>query len=200
MILTSFFAGVRQYFKSLFSGSTFFLFFAICFLYLFVDQIMAIRYDSKKLVKHIGVVERKYIEKEKRPGDTEGRSDSIDVLRIKFFGSIDIYSATGKIRYYDYAINVGDTLKLYTKPITSLFGNHVTDAGGSLTTHDPNHIYHLVTQKDNDVVIDFERHKEELKNTAALFGALGIIMFIIYLFSRGKEYDLDGDEQVFQKL
>ena len=177
-----------KYMKALFSGSMFLLFFAIAFLYVFFKQLYEIYYGSKNLVEHTGVVEKKLIER-KLVGvpDEDSRFDSVDFFRIKLYGNPKIYSATGKIAYYDYAILVGDTVKAYTKPINSIFGNSISDGSRTWATHDTNHIYHLVAGKDQEVVINFAVHNKNLKKTIWIVGAFAVGFLTMYLFSRRRE-------------
>jgi hypothetical protein len=191
--------GIRQYLKALVRASTFFLFFSVALLYLFVDQLMELNYNSRKLIEHRGVVEKKYIEKEFIGNHNEdSRRDSVDAIRIKLYGRPEIYSVTGRIVYYDYAIQVGDTVKLYTKPITSVFGNYVAGGSSTWTTHDPNYIYHLISEKDHSVIINFDMYKENLANTIWIFGGFGIGLFILYLFSRRSGRSSAAEEDIYR--
>jgi hypothetical protein len=155
---------------------------------------MEINFDQKRLVEHTGVVERKYIEKQMRSNDPDHRSqDSVAVFRIKVSHRPAVYIASGRIAYLDYMINVGDTLKLYTKPLTSIFGNYVSDGSGFYTTHNPNHIYHLIGP-DGSIVINFDRQKQGLMKTIWICGLCGVILFLIYLYHRPGRKNPDGED------
>lgn len=132
-----------------------------------------------ELIPHKGIVEDKSIHTEvlenKNPRTT---------VRIKLANDTSTYATSFQAQGAFNIIYVGDTVTLYTKKVTRKKGNRVTGGGSYWYSTDPNQVYHIVSSRFHEPVIDYKEYNNDLKLGAWLSLGLCIICFIWYFILR----------------
>ena len=166
-------------FRKIFSINTFILLFAFLFLFLFAGQLRETFYDIKKLKIHQGELVRKEIKMDK----DDKKEHKYIVLTLS---NQEDYIVSKSIEYVFEQLIIGDTVKLSTKPTNSIFSNFVSSETGDKiwTTNNSNEVYELISCKDNSKLIDFQKHKENLKGMLWGFPLASICFFSWFFYRR----------------
>jgi hypothetical protein len=140
----------------IFSLNTLILLGSLAFLLAAIHQWTEI-YHPNKLTLHTGIVERKWIDSERREKIYE------PILYLKLSGDTHAYKASRYISLIDRSLSIGDSIQLCTKKITSAFGNTISDEDGrrTWTTVNPDEIFQLISTRDNRPLIDAEVTRQD---------------------------------------
>ena len=176
-------------FRRIFNINTVILAFAIGSLVMTISYIIR-SYDSfNTLVRHSGVVESKHFSyhysTHRNSFTHKDEPDSNIVFNFNVSNNPECYTASRFAIGVDNLIEIGDSIEFYTKKVTSRFGNMVNDGkGNAWNTNSPNEVYHLISKKYPDPVVDFDEYKSDLRTFAWLFLFLPAICFGWYLYRR----------------
>ena len=87
------------------------------------------------------------------------------------------------VTYLHDNLKSGDSVRLYTKPVP-FYGNTVADRGAAWTSKNPHEVFHLVLLSKQDVLIDFEENKKNLRTMAWVFPILGLLLISYFFYLR----------------
>jgi hypothetical protein len=147
-------------------------------------------YDGfETLLPHRGVVESKHFSYHYSTHHNSymdrDEPDSTIVFNFKVADNPQWYTASRFAIGVDNLIEIGDSIKFYTKNVTSRFGNMVSSGnGGGWNTNSPNEVYHLVSTKYPDPVVDFDEYTSDVRTFAWLSLFFPVVLFGWYLYRR----------------
>lgn len=176
-------------FRRIFNINNIILSFAIWSL-IIISYFILKSYDSfGTLIRHSGVVESKHFSyhytTHRNSFTHKDEPDSNIVFNFKVVDNSEWYTASRLAVGVDNLIEIGDSIEFYTKKVTTRFGNMVSDGKGSFwSTNSPNEVYHMVSHKYPDAVVDFNEYKSGLKTSAWVFLFLPAGLFGWYLYRR----------------
>jgi hypothetical protein len=157
---------------------------SILLFYFFFTSLITTYDKHPTLILHEGVLEDKTDILEPKTENEHTR------IRLKLAGDTTWYTASSYYHHINDRVFTGDTVMIYTKPITSAWGNTVIDelAGQSWTTKDPNEIFQFVAKKDNDMIMSYKAYQQRGKPFVwlKLFIALVLLAFYLYKLSGKK--------------
>lgn len=144
-----------------------------------ISQALQVSDGYEKLISHKGIVENKSFVIEK-----DDKNDSLVIAKIKLFNDDTVYSVSSYAIRVLNLIEVGDSVELFSKPITSRTGNFVTNGKAVWNTQNPNELFHIVSKKYDTPIIDFNEHRDNLKNSLWGFPLGSLLFFGWYLYRR----------------
>jgi hypothetical protein len=169
---------MKSFFR-IFNITNVILLFAIGLIPYSIRNIMETFDDFNQLKPHIGVVSEKAIKKVYRE-----RNDSLTTTQIKLVNDESEYSISLSAIKVNNLVNVGDSIELYTKAITSQNGNEITDGSSFWYSKDSNQIFHVVSKIYDKPIVDFKDYNKNLKMGAWIAPILSIVCFIWYFIRR----------------
>ena len=136
--------------------------------------------------KHEGVISEKFIYTEK-----PGQKDSVRGIHLYLTNGQEFVVS----RYADALNNlllIGDSVQLYTKPVKTILGNQITNGNGrTWNTRNDREVFHLLSNRYEGPLVDFEENRRELIKTAWLFPFCSLCFLGWYLYRRsGKKSPL----------
>ncbi len=164
--------------RKIFSINTAILIFAFGFLGVGIKQVFEIFYPFKKLIHHKGIITEKSF-------FIEGfiRKDSIKAIKLILLNGEE-YTASRYIELVNNLIELGDTVDIYTKEVTSKLGNYITNGNGLVrNTKNEKEIFHLISNRYQEPLIDFYENRKNLLRTIWGF-PLGSLCFFGWYFYR----------------
>jgi len=135
--------------------------------------------DFKELIPHKGIVEDKSIATEKKEGQ-----NLITTVTFKLLNNESRYSTSFQAQGAYNIIYVGDTIELYTKKIKNKKGNEVSGGGTYWYSTDSNQVFHIVSNRYKEPVIDYKEYNKDLKLNAWASLVISIILFSWYFILR----------------
>lgn len=175
--------------RKIFNINNLILVFAIVFFSVGVYQFAESFDRFDKMLEHKGIVESKYISYKffSYAGSYRytKRQDSAPVFNFKVFGDSRWYTTSIQPEGVNNLIEAGDSIDFYTKEITSKYGNTVHNGKGRFwNTHSPNEVFHIVSNKYPDPVVDFYTYSSNLRSSSWVFPLLALIMLAWYFYRR----------------
>lgn len=168
-----------KFFKSLFSVDTIILVFAIAIIPFAVRQFIEVSEDFAQLTLHSGIV------KEKARTIDSSRNVQRTIIRLKIINDTTTYSISRYVDKVDNLIELNDSVRLYTKGVTSKFGNFITDEhGNGWNTRDKNEVFHLTSSKYSTPIVDFEEHKTSHRKIVWMWPIMSLLFFAWYFYRR----------------
>jgi len=176
-------------FRRIFNINTIILGFAIMSMVMVTHFIVRSYDDFKTLTRHSGVVESKHFSyhysTHRNSYVDRDEPDSNVVFSFKVADNSQWYTASRFAIGVDNLIEIGDSIEFFTKPVTSPLGNLASSgSGGGWNTDSPNEVYHLVSNKYPDPVINFNEYSSDLRTFSWLSLFLPAICFGWYLYRR----------------
>jgi hypothetical protein len=135
--------------------------------------------NFNELMPHKGIVEDKSIHTEESQNH-----NSITTVKIKLLNNESIYSISFQAQGVYNVIYIGDSVELYSKKVKDKKGNEVSGGGTYWYSTDSNQIFHIVSNRYKEPVVDFKKYHKDLKMNAWMPLALLIICFIWYFILR----------------
>ena len=131
------------------------------------------------LVSHKGVIEKKQM-------DTVLKENSYDLfVKIKLVENDTIYTVSQLAEGVYNILEAGDSVEIFTKPVTAGLGNVSTDGkGGAVTTRDPNAVFHLTTPRYDEPIVDYRIHNADSRTSGIVMSILSFIFFGWYWYRR----------------
>ena len=146
-----------------------------------IKQILQCFSSFNDLVKHQGVVASKDLYTEKA-----GNKDSINGIKIGLTNSEE-YVVSRYAKRLDNLLVVGDSIELYTKPVSGLFGNFITNGSGRVwNTRNAKEVFHLHSMRYEGPLVDFEEDRRALRKTAFSFPLCSLLFLGWFLYRRSK--------------
>lgn len=165
--------------KKIFSINSVILLFAIVILYIGFKQLIDSFYDFKDLRPQKGIVANKYIFTENK-----GQEDSIRSIRVILTNN-EQYVASRYTEVIDNLVQIGDTVQIFTKPITSKWGNVIANGkGDAWNTKDSAEIFHLISNKYESPLLSFDENKAELRESVWIWPVFSLCMFGWFFYRR----------------
>lgn len=176
-------------FRRIFNVNTIILGFAIMSLVMSIHFIIRSYDGFNTLIRHSGAVESKHFSyhysTHTNSYSHKEEKDSNVIFNFKVVDNAEWYTASRFAIGVDNLVEIGDSIEFYTKKVTSKFGNMVSNGKGSgWNTNSPNEVYHLVSNKYPDPVVDFNEYASDLRTFAWLFLFLPVVFFGWYLYRR----------------
>jgi hypothetical protein len=168
-----------EFFKRLFSLDTIILIFAIASIPFAVRQFIEVSDDFAQLNLHGGIIQAK--------ASTIDSSKKVQrrIIRLKILNDTTTYSISRYVDKVNNLIEVNDSVQLYTKGITSKFGNFIIDEhGNGWNTRDENEVFHLTSTKYTDPIIDFEENKTKHRKIIWIWPIMSLLFFVWYFYRR----------------
>ena len=174
-------------FRRIFNINTVILGFAIMSMVMVIHFIIRSYDGFETLVPHSGVVESKHFSYHYSTRHNfymdRDEPDSNLVFNFKVADNPQWYTASRFATGVDNLIEIGDSVEFYTRNVTSRFGNMVsTGKGGGWNTGSPNEVYHLVSNKYPDPVVNFDEYTSALRIFAWLSLFFPVVFFGWYLY------------------
>ena len=165
------------WFRKLFSINTLILIAAFCWLAFGIRQVFEIFANFNELIPHKGQIASKQIYTE-----NPGEKDSLKFIKLRFADGKE-YVVSRYVERLDNLLSVGDSAELFTKKITSAFGNQITN-GEERTWHtmDDRDVFHLVSNRYDTPLVDFGENKSNLIKTSWLFPFFSSCFFGWYFY------------------
>lgn len=178
-------------FRRIFSINTIILGFGIMSMVMVIHFIVRSYDGFGSLIRHNGVVESKHFSyhysTHRNSVTHKEEPDSNIVFNFKVADNEQWYTASRFAIGVDNLIEIGDSVEFYTRKVTSRFGNIVSNGRGSgWSTHSPNEVYHMVSNKYPDPVVDFNEYRSDLRTLAWMFLFLPFACFGWYLYRRSE--------------
>jgi hypothetical protein len=158
--------------------------FVILFLYfsrLAISALTEANLSHNRLIPHSGIIGT--IEKSSL---SEVNSYIGEEAKIQFIDDSQQYISTTSLDELMQNLQIGDTVTLFTK--NKLFGlaSFKTNSSGNSTSNNPEPalIYHMVLQKNNQILIDFKSHQEKVQVHFYHFLLLSAVFLILFFVNR----------------
>jgi hypothetical protein len=132
-----------------------------------------------RLRPHYGVVEAEWM-------DTIYGEDKFDVYtKIRLVENDTVFTAYRFASGVSNLLEPGDSVEIFTKPVTSFMGNMSgSGKGGMKNTRDPFEIFHMTSPKYTDPIINYEDHQEDMKNSFWFWFLFSFIFFGWFFYRR----------------
>lgn len=178
-----------NFFRRIFNINAIILGFAIMSMVLTIHYLIGSYEGFETLIRHTGTVESKHFSYHHSTHHNSfshrDEPDSNIVFNFKVVDNPQWYTTSRLAIGVDNLIDIGDTVEFYTKKITSRFGNMVSNGKGSgWSTDSPNEVYHIVSNKYPDPVVDFKDYSSDLKQYGWLFLLFPLGLFGWYFYRR----------------
>ena len=187
--LKNYFDPSMNLFRKLFNINTVILAFAIFLMVIGIVFFIQSFDGFDKLTRHNGVVESKYLSYNYSTRHNfyvdRDEPDSDAVFNFKVVDNAQWYTTSKLPTGVDNLIEIGDSIDFYTKKVTSSFGNMVSNGSGKAwNTTSPNEVFHLVSNKYPDPVVDFYEYRSDVRSLRWIAPFASLIMFGWYLYRR----------------
>lgn len=152
-----------------------------------IHQFFEIFDNFDQLIPHTGVIQDKKFSVKyfSSSGRRTSKKDSVNIFNFTVAGDNTTYTASRFPIKLDNLLQTGDSIEFYTKKITSEFGNSVTNGQSRVwNTHSANEVFHLVTNKYDSPIINFNDHRESLKSTVWIWPLCSLFFFGWYIYRR----------------
>ena len=177
--------------RRIFSINTVILAFAIFALFLGLRQIVEIFEGIDTLIVHKGIVNKKYLSNKyftsRGTVSVKEDQDSVRLFQFRIVGDTALYTASRYAKGLDNLIQVEDSVIFYTKPVTSRFGNTVSNGKGRIwKTDSPSEVYHLITPSHDSPLIDYNEHIDSIKESIWIWPLFSLLLFGWFFYRRSR--------------
>jgi hypothetical protein len=173
--------------KKIFNINNLILIPVVIFLIAAIHQFIEIFDNFDELIPHKGIIQDKKLSVKyfSSSGRRTSKKDSVNIFNFTVAGDNTTYTASRLPIKLDNLLQTGDSIEFYTKKITSEFGNSVTNGQGRVwNTHSANEVFHLVTNKYDSPIINFNDHRESVKSTIWILVFFSLLFFGWYIYRR----------------
>ena len=175
--------------RRILSINTVILAFAVFALFLGLRQIIETFEGFDTLIIHKGTVKNKFLSYKyfthRGTVSKKEELDSVQLFQFRIVGDSVLYTASRYPKGLYNLIQVGDSVTIYTKPVTSRFGNTVSNGKGRIwKTKSPSEVYHLVTPNHDSPLIDYNEHMNSLKGSVWLWPLFSLLLFGWFFYRR----------------
>jgi hypothetical protein len=152
---------------------------AFAFMAAGIGQLFQIFSDFDDLNKHEGVVASKFLYTKKL-----GKKDSINVIKLSLTDGQE-YVVSRYSKKVDNLILIGDSIKLYTKHVSGLFGNYITNGNGKVwNTKNQQEVFHLTSNRYDSPLVDFEENQNALLKRVWIFPFCSLLFLGWFFYKR----------------
>jgi|GEM_PF-5385481 hypothetical protein len=144
------------------------------------DQLKQSFYSFNKLIRHDGIVENMSFST-----DSTNKEHFRKVLNISLLNNDTTFITSTCADGVATSIQPGDSITLYTKDVPGGFGNTICYQSGSdsWTTKNPNEIFHLVNNRNKEIIIDYDLIKDNLRSGVWIWPFAGLCFLGWALFT-----------------
>jgi hypothetical protein len=172
---------LKKIFRNFISSVILFAGLYTCFTSILV--IKEVFYNKYKLVANVGVVSNKVISIDtvmNRPKD----------ILLLTLNNSTTYKLSKYVNFANDYLNIGDSIKIFTKPLSIIGVNFLIseDGGGLWMTENVNEVYEIFSIPKNEIIVDFSEHKQKIKKLIPfpIVVSIALLFWFIYRVKRWK--------------
>lgn len=155
------------------------LLFAACFAFwASINHLGQTSHNFSDLKHRAGIIEKKTFLTKYYDAD-----DSLQITRIKLLDNDTMFSVSSRAIIAYNLLEVGDSVELFTKNISSDWGNTVmVNSGHFRNTHNQNEVFHILCARYPVPILDFYEIQDGVKNVAWMpfFVCIGLLVWYLY--------------------